>query len=165
MDPDRHHFKTIRTAKAFIHGSMGSDSPARVTKAVLFLALYIQQLPNSIANQQTKLSVHPEARLDSYLLLANMLLSISGDTTPTIDGLECLIILAKLYMNMGKVRESWLSIRRAINLGLLLRLHNAAGPGKDREHELWSHLWQTDRQLSLVLGLPASKDYIILLRL
>ncbi|KUJ11630.1 uncharacterized protein LY89DRAFT_654308 [Mollisia scopiformis] len=156
FDPDPQNFDSVRSATSFIHGSMDSDNPARVAKAVLFVAFCIQQLPNNVVNNHTFLTADPEARSDSYILLADMLLSIGENSMPTIDGLECLDILAKLYMNMGKPRESWLSIRRAINLALLLRLHGSNGTTKARERNIWSHLWAGDRYLSMVLGLPSA---------
>ncbi|CZR60123.1 uncharacterized protein PAC_10018 [Phialocephala subalpina] len=148
--------ESVQSGKRFILDSLGSNNPALVAKAVLFLALCMQQLPNNLTKEQLSLSAHPGALLDSYLMVADMLLSISENPVPTIDGLECLEIIAKLYMNMGKPRESWLSYRRAINLALLLRLHDSDETAKEREHKVWSHLWQSDRQLSLILGLPAA---------
>lgn len=154
--PEPHILESVQSSKSFILNSMDSNNPALVAKAALFLALCMQQLPNNLTKEQLSLSAHPGALLDSYLMVADMLLSISENSVPTIDGLECLEIIAKLYMNMGKPRESWLSYRRAINLALLLRLHDSGETAREREHKVWSHLWQSDRQLSVVLGLPAA---------
>ncbi|KAE8446611.1 hypothetical protein EG329_011804 [Mollisiaceae sp. DMI_Dod_QoI] len=151
-----HLLGSVGSGERFILDSIGSDNPALVAKAILFLALCIQQLSHDIVREQLTLSTRPEVLLDSYLMVVDMLLSINENSAPTIDGLECLEITAKLYMNMGKPRESWLSYRRAINLALLIRLHDSGGIAREREQKAWSKLWQGDRFMSMLLGLPAA---------
>lgn len=153
---EKDSLQSVRTAYMYIQKSLHSRQPASVAKAVLFLALCVQQVTNQVANEILTPTTRSKMSLDPYIILVDMLLSISENSMPTIEGLECLEILAKLYMNMGKPRESWLSIRRGINLALLLRLHHTDERSMMRERKIWSHLWQTDRQLSMVLGLPAA---------
>lgn len=146
----------LASAKKFVLNSMKSESPMLVAKSTLFLALCVQQLPSSFNNQPTHLPAPPKSLLDSYMRGVVSLLSISESRPATVDSLECLTILAKLYLNMGKPRESWHCGRRAIASAVLLGLHNLDEAASDRQKAIWAHIWQLDRGLSVLLGLPSA---------
>jgi hypothetical protein len=146
----------LTSAKSFVLNSMKSETPLLVAKSSLFLALCVQQLPANFKNQPIDLPAPPKALLDSYIRGSDGLISINESRSATVDSLECLAILVKLYINMGKPREGWYCGRRAFNSALLLGLHNADGGTSDRQKAIWAHTWQSDRQLSSLLGLPAA---------
>jgi hypothetical protein len=151
---DRSQPGGVTSARNFILDSLRSGSHTAVAKAVLWLALCIQQLPGDFKYQRTNLPALPSALLDSYLGGAESLLSIDEDLGGTIEGLECLTLQTKLYINMGKPRKAWLSIRRSMNFALLLGLHHLEDSTGECQKALWSQAWQSDRQLSLILGFP-----------
>ncbi|TAQ87116.1 hypothetical protein B7494_g4581 [Chlorociboria aeruginascens] len=152
---ERHHFSGIPAAKRFILNSIESDAPLVVAKAILFLALCVQQLPIKFKNRMN-LPAPSKVLVDSYIKAVDNLLSIKDNRSPTIEGLECLTIQGKLYINMGKPREAWHNHRHALNQALLLGLHNLDETAPDRQKAIWSHIWQGDRQYSSMLGLPAA---------
>lgn len=151
---DRLQSGGVTSAMDFIIDSLRSGSPATVAKAVLWLALCIQQLPGDFKYQRANLPASPNALLDSYLCGAETLLAVDEDSGGTIEGLECLTLQTKLYINMGKPRKAWLSVRRAMNFALLLGLHHLENSTVEHHKALWSLVWQSDRQLSLILGFP-----------
>ncbi len=58
---------------------------------------------------------------------------------------------------MGLPRKSWLSLRAALNSSLIIGLHRRNGVADDDPRvSLWPMIWQTDRQLSCILGMPAA---------
>ncbi|KAE9375159.1 hypothetical protein N431DRAFT_436676 [Stipitochalara longipes BDJ] len=156
IGPEPHSITSLATAKQFIYESTKSETPMLIAKSALFLALCVQQLPVSFKNRATNLPASPQALVDSYMSGADGLISINENRSPTIDSLECLNILLKLYINNGKPREAWHCVRRALNSALLLGLHNLDDTAPYREKAVWAHIWQFERHLSALLGLPSA---------
>ncbi|KAI9739952.1 MAG: hypothetical protein M1818_005008 [Claussenomyces sp. TS43310] len=146
------------SAMTFILDSMKSDSLAIVARSVLCLALCVQQLPCDFQYQQASQAASSTALLESYLNGAETLLSSEQGSAGTMIGLECLMIQIKLYLNMGRPRRAWLTSRRAVSLALLLGLHRLKDGAEQHQTALWSRIWQGDRHLSLVVGLPSAID-------
>ncbi|KAL2009381.1 hypothetical protein VTN00DRAFT_7575 [Thermoascus crustaceus] len=144
----------IAAARDYIFDSMRSGSPTIVAKAVLWLALCVQQLTRDFRYQRTDLPASPNTLMDAYMSGAETLLSVHLDSRGTNEGLEALALQTKLYINMGKPRKAWLTVRRALNFALLLGLHHPEDRADERQKALWSLIWQSDRQLSLLLGFP-----------
>lgn len=140
--------------RTFILESMKSVNPAIVAKAVLCLALCVQQLANEFDDQSTNLPASRAFLLDSYLMGAESLLSTSNGSVESLDSLECFLLQVKIYTDMGKPRQAWRSCRRAMNSALLLGLHHPANTADESRKSLWAQVWQNDRQLSVVVGLP-----------
>jgi hypothetical protein len=156
VGPEPHSITGIPSAKKFILDSMKSETPVFVAKSSLFLALCVQQLPISFKNQETNLPAAPNILLDAYIRGAESLISVNERGPATIDSLECMNILVKLYLNMGKPREAWHCVRRALNSALLLGLHNADDTAPQRQKDVRGHIWQIERHLSALLGLPSA---------
>ena len=147
----------IQSLLDFMYESLKSDNVAVNTKIWLCLALCLQQLPGKFDFSQTRLPAPAEALQDHYITSVETLLASDEGFACTLDGLECLMLVAKFYVNIGKPRKAWLIFRRAVSLGLLLRLHRHQGQGDQlarRRKATWLLIWQGDRYLSLLLGLP-----------
>ncbi|KAH8883476.1 hypothetical protein GQ53DRAFT_752956 [Thozetella sp. PMI_491] len=71
----------------------------------------------------------------------------------TLDGLECLVLLAKSYTDIGQPRRAWATWRRGIMLALLMDLHRKETESPV-ERRLWLAIYHGDRFTSLLLGLP-----------
>lgn len=71
----------------------------------------------------------------------------------TLDGLECSMLQAKVYADIGQARRAWLTFRRAIGFAQLMGLHRNRNGSHARESIWWS-LYQGDKLMSLMLGLP-----------
>lgn len=145
----------VGTAKAFIVNSLNSGTPCITAKALLWLALCIQQLPRGFRPPEDMLPDSPSSLLKHYLHSADLLLSAITESSGNSDFIECLLLQFKLFFNMGKPRKAWLSVRRAANTALLLGFQNVADSTPKLHTALWSKIWITDRQLSVILGLPA----------
>jgi hypothetical protein len=144
----------VARVRTFILDSMRSGCGVVVAKAVLCLALCIQQLPASFKHQRPNLPASPSALLDSYLVGAETLLPVLEGSACTLDGLECFTLQARVYIDMGKPRNAWLCLRRAMSYAILQGLHTLDDSADERRRSLWSLIWQHERQLSLVLGFP-----------
>jgi hypothetical protein len=153
---DRSHLIDTASAKIFIVNSSRSENLLFVAKCILFLAMCIQQLPKEFPKSGVHLPESPNALVDLYMDRVDNLLSINGSHSISIEVLECLEIQSKIYINMGKPRESWQCCRRGIDLAILVGLHKLDDTSSDHQKATWSHFWQGDRHLSLILGLPAA---------
>ncbi|KAL5333145.1 hypothetical protein BJX70DRAFT_78510 [Aspergillus crustosus] len=146
----------IQAATTFINHSIQSENPEVVAKDVLWLALCIQQLPSDFDSLHHRLPCPRRVLFDAYLNGAETLLQGPYDGLNNFTFLECLMLLAKLYINMGKPRKAWLAVRRAINSVLLQGPQSAQRPDAERLQAIWLQIWSFDRQLSMFMGLPHS---------
>jgi hypothetical protein len=142
----------VGLARGFIDTSINSKEATTVAKAILFVALCLQQIP-SRATAHISLSSTPGNLINAYLSVADRLLT-DDTTAKSTSGIECLMSQGRLYINMGKPLKAWLSHRRALDLAILLRFHHLEWNPQDERIALWAHIWQSDRQLSLILGVP-----------
>ncbi|KAL2072906.1 hypothetical protein VTL71DRAFT_12249 [Oculimacula yallundae] len=87
-----------------------------------------------------------------YALVDSLIIS---DLTysATLDGLECLILLAKSYTDIGQPRRAWFVWRKGMTVAQLMGLyHTSAAPAKHQM--IWWAIYHGDRFTSLLLGLP-----------
>jgi hypothetical protein len=140
----------VSSAKNFILESLGSGCPTTAARAVICLAICMQQLPAKFQHHH-RLPIPSNLLVDSYLSGVETLLSLEG-TARGIDTVECWPLLAKLYINVGKPRKAWLSCRRAMDMSLIL--------GLDRDRTdlgrslLWAKIWNAERIIALLTGVP-----------
>jgi hypothetical protein len=91
--------------------------------------------------------------IDKYLAMVDRLVTSDDDYAATLEGMECLVLQFKCYADIGQPRRAWLQIRRAIVFAQLMGLHrnHARTPATE---SIWWSLYQADRFLSLMLGVP-----------
>jgi len=140
---------------ALLTKAFTSLKPALMAKAVVFLALCIQQLPKVLQHQDLNMQSSTEV-VKSYMKITTSLLSISADIGESIDDVECLMLQSKLYINCGMPRKVWLSTRYALNTAFLLGLHHLHQRNDQRKRQLFDQIWQVDRHMAITLGFPCS---------
>jgi len=143
----------VEFAARFLSHMARSSSPCIAAKALLWLSLCIHQAPKTLQLSQ-------EVLLASYMQTADSLLTSAAGTGETLHGIEARLIQQKLYMDRGRPRQAWLSVRRAADGALLLRLHRAqdqkGGGGGGREAAIWTEIWHLETSFALILGLPST---------
>ncbi|OCL04527.1 hypothetical protein AOQ84DRAFT_433438 [Glonium stellatum] len=87
-----------------------------------------------------------------YVLVENLIISDSVYSA-TVEGLECLILLSKVYSDIGQPRRSWFLYRRGLGIAQLMGIdrRNSKCPKGER---VWLSLYHGDRFMSMLLGLP-----------
>ncbi|KAI4156006.1 MAG: hypothetical protein LQ340_000595 [Diploschistes diacapsis] len=144
----------LTAGRDFILNSLQSQDPVTIAKAILWLTLCVQQLPEDIW-LQTKMPADQNTLQGAYMDGAEILLAaVDAESESSVEVLECFLLKAKLFINMGKPRKGWLSVRRALNTALSLGLHRHDRRNREMDAEIWAHIWQFDRQLSMTLGFP-----------
>ncbi|KAL6895200.1 hypothetical protein HDV57DRAFT_478823 [Trichoderma longibrachiatum] len=87
-----------------------------------------------------------------YTLVDDLVISDINYLT-TIEGLECLILLAKSYTDCGQPKRAWLVWRKGASATQLMGL--CCGRNYTRtEMRLWCAVYHGDRFCSMLLGLP-----------
>ncbi|UKZ78813.1 hypothetical protein TrVFT333_006558 [Trichoderma virens FT-333] len=87
-----------------------------------------------------------------YTLVDDLVIS-DINYTATIEGLECLILLAKSYTDCGQPKRAWLVWRKGASAAQLMGL--CCGKNYSRtELRLWCAIYHGDRFCSMLLGLP-----------
>jgi hypothetical protein len=143
-----------------IHQTLAEANIPQVAKAMFYLALSLQQIPGHIDSSRMRLGASLEVLQDQYLTSAETLITLDEGFACTLDGIECMMVQAKFYINVGKPRKAWMTFRRAGGVGHLLGLHRLPGNSIEPRHQRGIYLWQSlcllERLLSLTLGLPSS---------
>ncbi|KAL6713736.1 hypothetical protein ACLMJK_008228 [Lecanora helva] len=145
--------------EAFVTQSRTSGSVQKITKALLCISISIQEAPRGCLVDLGPSFTNSDPKKHIMNVLHDLVIS-DDDIAGTLDGVECLFMHAKHDTNEGRLRRAWLTIRRGLSfaqlLGLSTRPCNARFPDamKARRRSLWKALYQSDRYLSLLLGLP-----------
>ncbi|KAJ5670446.1 Fungal specific transcription factor [Penicillium maclennaniae] len=90
--------------------------------------------------------------VDTYIRLAKSLLELDAERGGTIDGIESMNMLYKLYINMGRPRNAWYWCRQAITMAVSCGLPGKADALDMRTAYAWSTAWQMERFMALMLG-------------
>lgn len=91
--------------------------------------------------------------IDRCLDLVDRWIVSDDEYMGTLEGLECSILQAKVYADVGQARRAWLTFRRAIGFAQLMGLHRNRTGSQERESIWWS-LYQGDKLFGLMLGMP-----------
>lgn len=155
--------RRCETIKESVGHSLRSEKPAEIAKVLLCIAMSIYQLPADWDFSRVRLSGSRTDIMEQYVSAVDRLITCDDEIAATLDGIECICLQAKYHINLGRPRRSWLLFRRAIGFGQLLGLHRLSSRKPavpdaqwERQVSLWRHLFQGDRYISLVLGLPYS---------
>ena len=145
----------------FICESIKGDHLGIISKVLVCLAVSLQQLPGTFCYDEMSLPAPPDALQEHYMTAVETLLTSDEDFAATLEGLECTMLQVKFYVNIGKPRKAWLNLRRSVSYAQLLGCHRQKCPSTKepdllarRKHTAWFLIWQGDRMLSLILGLP-----------
>ncbi|GAD93709.1 hypothetical protein NECHADRAFT_36252 [Paecilomyces variotii No. 5] len=149
---DTLHPGAMAYAEQHIAQALSTGHGPMFCKALLWLALCIQQLP-----VRSKYTVIPGSSvsflIDSYLRFSNILLSIQEESG--LDSIDCFLMQYKILINMGRPQRAWLALRRALALSNIAGFHRPASDNDSMRQSYWSQLWQLDKFMSLILGLPS----------
>ena len=128
----------------------------------------MQQLPASFDTSALDFQ-NVEKAIASITRNVNIfLLSYQDDDPSSMDGLECLMILASIHLNDALIRKAWTNFRRAIDLARLKGMFKSFSMGERSSNSstaalrrrLWLTLISGDCYCSLLLGQEASVGII-----
>ncbi|KAK0726669.1 hypothetical protein B0T21DRAFT_422515 [Apiosordaria backusii] len=135
--------------------------PVLIARKLLLLGLLLQDSPTSSAKPLEGLTTDHQDLLSRAVERAVSLVTSSDQLTDSAEGIECIMMESMYHDRAGNLRRSWVATRRAMTMAQLMGLHRGAPvrsylntqTSVDPEY-LWSRIVQSDRYLSLMLGLP-----------
>jgi hypothetical protein len=139
-----------------------------VARTLLHLAICINSLPPEFDQSRLTHLWSLDATMHNYVSTVTSLITSSDELMLTLHGLETLLLLALFHMNSANLRQSWLIIRRGLNLAHLMGFHriitqpdlNPPVPVVSNAKMIWRRFVDLDRYLGLHLRLPfAADDY------
>ncbi|KAF4624116.1 hypothetical protein G7Y89_g14057 [Cudoniella acicularis] len=112
-------------------------------------------ISNNPAELGTLVTAYARSAGENYHLygLVDRLVISDSVYISTLEGLECLILLAKTYTDIGQPRRSWLAYRRGLAIAQLMGLYRKNSSSQHGE-KLWWSVYHGDRFTSMLLGLP-----------
>ncbi|KFY67571.1 hypothetical protein V497_00350 [Pseudogymnoascus sp. VKM F-4516 (FW-969)] len=150
----------IPSLQSHISCVVESDDPVAIAKVLLCSALSAQQIDIGSETTKSRLSITPKELQERTLRPVEKFLGEDEKSACSLEGLQCILTQTRIYINEGMPHKAWLALRRAISYAQLLGLHRqwvGCEDGKSRQKlSLWTQVWQGERYLSLVLGLPSS---------
>ncbi|KAF2185139.1 hypothetical protein K469DRAFT_578030 [Zopfia rhizophila CBS 207.26] len=94
-----------------------------------------------------------EGDVNRYIEAVDRWVLADDEYAATLEGMECLILKAKWYADVGQPRRAWVAYRKGLMFTQLMGLHRKRTASAAHESIWWS-LYHGDRFLSLLLGLP-----------
>ena len=157
---DKFNLDEFQMTQDFIQSSLQSEDLAVVTQTIACLALTMQQLPGTFDFSTLNLPASVDALQDHYITAVETLMAADDSLSSTMEGISCLIVQTKYYVNMGKPGKAWLTIRRALNFAQMLGFHRQTFDREDvattTRRSIWLAIYRMERFLSLLLGYPSA---------
>ena len=150
--------KGLKKPESLLEIPEPDEHPVLISKYMLVLALFLQNLPPEIQG----LSESPRVIMERLADLATSLITTNDEFFGYIEGLECVMIESVYQANIGSLRRSWLAGRRAMTIAQLMGInrsdHQAQYKVLDPKTEyypqlMWFRIVFLDRYLCLMLGL------------
>lgn len=135
--------------------------PVMIARHMLLLATFLQHLHPDLHKMIKGLSESPQAMSERLTNLAVSLVTINDELLGSIEGLECVMIESVYQANIGNIRRSWVSGRRAMSIAQLMGLNRPNSQPqykvldpktKYHPYHMWFRIVFLDRYLSLLLG-------------
>ncbi|KAK5988545.1 Dehydrocurvularin biosynthesis regulator [Cladobotryum mycophilum] len=137
--------------------------PVLIARHMLLLASFLQHLHPDLHEEVKHLSEPPRVMSERLADLANSLVTTKDELLGSIEGLECVMIESVYHANIGNLRRSWVSCRRALSIAQLMGLHRSDNRTQYKvldsktncqPQTMWFRIVFLDRFLCLMLGLP-----------
>ncbi|KAL4880756.1 hypothetical protein BJY04DRAFT_218913 [Aspergillus karnatakaensis] len=113
--------------------------------------VYTSQNPAELGSLALAFARSSDSHYSLYTFVDELILS-DFTMLATIEGIQCLILLAKLYTDTGYPKKAWLAWRKGVTAVQFMGLCKEKNPAI--QLQLWSSVYHGDRFCSLLLGLP-----------
>lgn len=146
--------------------AVAQERPIIVARTLLHLAICINSLPPEFDSSRLSSMWNLDATMQNYVTTVTSLITSSDEQMLTLHGLETLLLLAFFHMNSASLRQSWLVVRRGMNLAHLMGFQRMIArpdldppiPAVSNAKAIWRTFVDLDRYLGLHLRLPFGAD-------
>ena len=147
----------------WVFWALKEENPVLVAKAMLVVAISARQLRAGIDDKSINLPMSAKDMMNQWLALVERLVISENDYVCCGEGIELIVLQAKIIDNLSQPKNGWLMFRRAVSIVQALNLR----PGRRilsresdmtpyRRDKLWWLMFEVDRYSSMLLGLPYS---------
>lgn len=142
--------------------AVARERPIIVARTLLHLAICVNSLPPEFDASRLSSMWSLDTTMHMYVETVTSLITSSDEQVMTLNGLETLLLLALYHMNNASLRQSWLVVRRGLNLAHLMGFQriitqDALDPpvlAVSDAQVIWRVFVDLDRYLGLHLRLP-----------
>lgn len=155
------HQNGLATPETLLEIPEPNMHPVLISRHMLLLATFLQHLHPDLHKEIKGLSESPRAIMERLVDLAVSLVTTDDELLGSIEGLECVMIESMYQANIGNLRRSWVSGRRAMSIAQLMGLNRSDNQAqykvlnpkaKYHPHHMWFRILFLDRYLCLMLG-------------
>lgn len=150
------------TIHSYVLLALNQDNPCILGTALSWLAMSMHCLPMSYDTGHLDLPMPLNDLAQHYVSTIDRLIVCDDEISVSLEGIECILLQAQFYGNVGRPRKTWSIIRKALSHAVLLGLYKTTSqtsittsPHYQRRENIWWHLVQCDAYLSLMLGLQS----------
>ncbi|TPR04661.1 GRASP55/65 PDZ-like domain family protein [Aspergillus niger] len=142
-----------------------TSHPVLIARKLLTLGIFLQGIPPSSIQALADLSISHHDIMSRVVACATRLVTTNDELTPSIEGVQCIMLEAQYQNFAGNLHQAWLATRRATAIAQMLSLHRGLSPSSLKTLDpatrntlnpdyLCFRLVEMDHYLSLMLGLP-----------
>jgi hypothetical protein len=137
--------------------------PVLVARKLLLLGSYMQSVPPGGVKSLDDLGISHRDIMSRLVDSVHSLVNSDDELVTSIEGVECIAMESMYHNNAGNLRRAWVTMRRAMLIAQMMGVHRGKTPSSVETLEcqtcispkhIWFRLVQSDRYLSLMLGLP-----------
>ncbi|CZR66623.1 uncharacterized protein PAC_16524 [Phialocephala subalpina] len=152
----------LKTAESLLEIPEPTLHPVLISRHMLLLATFLQHLHPDLHIEIKGLSESPRGIMKRLADLAISLVTTNDELLGSIEGLECVMIESVYQANIGNLRRSWVSGRRAMSIAQLMGLNRSNNQAQYKVLDpktrydpplMWFRVVFLDRYLCLMLGL------------
>ncbi|KAK4206881.1 hypothetical protein QBC37DRAFT_434316 [Rhypophila decipiens] len=159
----REHVPSLDARQVLVLPPAGSH-PVIIARKLLLLGIFLQYLRPCVAQNRDHHSDTVERCQDMMVRVmdtTSRLVTSNDDLVGSVEGIECLMLESLYKDTAGSMRRSWVATRRAMTIAQMMGLHRGRAKILEQETQarfdpqhMWFRIVQSDRYLSLMLGLP-----------
>ncbi|GLA16332.1 hypothetical protein AnigIFM62618_002904 [Aspergillus niger] len=155
----------LSSSKEMLQLPPPTSHPVLIARKLLTLGIFLQGIPPSSIQALADLSISHHDIMSRAVTRATRLVTTNDGLTPSIEGVQCIMLEAQYQNFLGNLHQAWLATCRATAIAQMLSLHRGLPPSSLKTLDpatrntlnpdyLCFRLVEMDHYLSLMLGLP-----------
>jgi hypothetical protein len=160
--PGAKDLQARQTVRDYVKVQLMDKAPVAVAAGLICIVMSLQHLRVGIDDHDLRLSQLPSQLVHNIAVAVDQVILSKDVYTHSMMGVQLLILKAKQHADSNQLRKSWLRIRQAIQIAQKIDLAKPM-PGMSSTEVLgrqrfMGSMFETDRFMSLLLGLPYAFD-------
>lgn len=160
--PGAKDLKARLTLRNSVSSQLADNDPVAVAAGLICIVMSLQQVRVGLDDHDLQLASTPAHLVEQITIAVDQVILSNESYTHSMMGVQLLILKAKQHADSNQLRKAWLRIRQAIQTAQKIELAKPM-PGMSSAEILgrqrfMGSMFETDRFMSLLLGLPYALD-------